>query len=254
MTRNLILKSLPDADRTALLDGAELVELRHRYVLFDLNRPVECVYFIETGIASIVSVLRDGTAVETATVGFEGMTGLPVFLDSEQMSAQCFVQVSGEGWRVRADHFKRVLDGSPELRRLLNRYTQSVMTFLAQTSACNRRHSMEERCARWLLLTHDRVGRDTFDLTHLFLSQMLGVRRASVTVAAGILQKAGLIEYTRGSITVTNRKGLEEASCECYRIICNESARLVGGHTIEDPCGELTLSEEGMTLAGYGEQ
>lgn len=250
--RNRILAALPEEERQELLAGIQLSKLPLRKVLIELNEPIDRVCFVEHGIVSIVSVFANGTAVETATIGPEGMVGLPLYFGVDQMSAQGFVQVTGEGWIVPKDQFLRVLAKSAALRTLLGRFTQALMTQLAQSSGCNRRHSIEERCARWLLMTADRAG-DSFDLTQQFLSQMLGVRRASVTVAAGVLQKAGLIEYSRGRIRVVDRARLEEASCECYGIIRFEQERLMGGCAVPNPLAGLKTSEDGMTVTGPGD-
>ncbi len=227
--RNLILTSLSRAQRDRIIASSERVTLKRHMVLFDLDKPITSVYFLEEGVASLVNIFSDGSAVESATIGHEGMVGLPVFLGATTMSAQAFMQVPGSGYRLSTADFQGELEREPELRHSLNRYTQALITLLSQTSACNRRHSIEERCARWLLLTHDRVSGDSFDLTQKFLSIMLGVRRATVTVAAGMLRKAGLIRNDRGVITVLDRAGLEAASCECYAIVRNEFARLQGG-------------------------
>jgi CRP-like cAMP-binding protein len=251
-TRNQLLLSLPAERRQAMLEQAELTELPKRKLLYDMHRPIEDVYFMEEGVASIVSVLRDGTAVETATCGREGMVGLPLFLGAESVSSQALQQVPGHGWRIGREDFLRHLGESPELRSYLGRYTQALMTLMAQNSACNRRHSIEERAVRWLLMTHDQVGHDTFQLTHQFFSQMLGVRRATITVTAGGLQEAGFIKYHRGMVTIINRAGLLEISCECYALIHNEYARQLGGNFLPDPLAFVGVSDEKYSLVGDG--
>jgi CRP-like cAMP-binding protein len=245
--RNRILAALPAEQRARIIESSDHILLKLKAILMDYDRPVDAVYFPLEGMVSMVSVLSDGSAVESATIGNEGMVGLPLFLGAESMSAQVFVQVSGTALRLSKDDFLEELETGPALRTALSRYTQGVMTLLSQTSACNRRHSMEERCARWLLLTHDRVSSDTFELTQRFLAMMLGVRRPSVTVAAGMLQKAGLIEYERGMLTVVDRAGLERASCECYAIVHNEFARLQGLPPVANPMAEVALSYNGQT-------
>lgn len=245
--RNRILASLPDEQRLRIGACADQVQLKGKTLLFDLDQPITSVYFPIEGVVSLVSILSDGSAVESATVGNEGMVGLPVFLGARSMSAQAFVQVPGFGYRLATADFLAELERGPELRIALNRYTQAVITLLAQNSACNRRHSIQARCARWLLLTHDRISGDSFELTQKALSLMLGVRRATVTVAAGLLQQAGLIEYDRGVITVVDRAGLEAAACECYAIVRNEFARLQGDAAIADPLADVTVSRGGIT-------
>lgn len=252
--RNRILAALPANELERLGSQLELVELELKEVLIDPNREIGDVYFVEDGLVSILGVMSDGSAVETATVGHEGMVGLPVFLGAASMAAQAFAQVPGRAYRLSASALREEIGRGGALAALLGRYTQALFTLVAQSSACNRLHPVEQRCARWLLMTHDRVGRDTFELTHLFLSQMLGVRRATVTEAAGELQRRGLIDYTRGRITVVDRPGLERAACECYGVISAEFARLLdggGGHTAS-PLDGVSISEDGKSTAGEG--
>ena len=251
-TRNLLLQSLPVDRREAILEQAELIELPKRKLLYDIQKPIEAVYFIEDGVASIVSVMRDGTAVETSTCGREGMVGIPLFLGADEVSTQALQQVPGRGWRLGRDDFLRHLAESSELRGYLGRYTQALMTLIAQNSACNRRHSIEERAVRWLLMTHDQVDKDTFELTHQFFSQMLGVRRATITVTAGALQEAGYIKYHRGMLTIVNRPGLLDVCCECYAIIHNEFARQLGGEFLPDPLAPVHLSDSKFSTVADG--
>lgn len=252
MPRNRILAALPPHELDRILPALEPVELQLKQVVIDPNRPIEHVYFVEEGVISMLGVMEDGRAVETATIGNEGMAGLPVFLGTDRMAAQAFVQVSGRGFRMEADALREELARGGALPELLGRYTQAIITLLSQNSACNRVHTAEQRCARWLLLTADRAGRDTVDLTHLFLSQMLGVRRATVTEIAGALQDRGLIDYSRGRITIVDRPRLEAASCECYRVILSEFDRLLGTGTIPSPLDAVEISEGGMSIAGDG--
>jgi CRP-like cAMP-binding protein len=154
------------------------------------------------------------------------MLGVPILLDATSMPSTAVVQVPGAALRMRVSNFRRALDRSPALRRLLLRYTMALLNQIAQVTVCNRLHEVQERCARWLLLSNDRTETDTFPLTHEFLAQMLGVHRPTVSIAAGMLQKAGLIEYRRGVITILDRRGLEAASCNCYQLIAKEYERL----------------------------
>ena len=224
---NRILAILPDADRHRLLPLMERVRLELKHVLYEPNAPVAYVYFPLTGVMSLLTVMDDGSSIEVATVGNEGMVGLPVFLGAGSMPGKALSQIPGDSMRMPAESFRREANAGGALQAILQRYTQGLLNQIAQSAACNRLHPMTERCARWLLMTHDRVGRDEFPLTHEFLSQMLGVRRATVTVATGTLQQAGLIRSRRGSITILDREGLENASCECYRIIREEYDRLL---------------------------
>ena len=164
--------------------------------------------------------------MEVATIGNEGMVGLPLFLGGESAAVEVFIQVPGDGLQMQADAFRRHVGREPSLARSLLLYTQALLTQIAQCSACNRHHAIVGRCARWLLQTHDRVKGDTFSLTHEFLGLMLGVRRATVTQTAQTLQTRGLIRYHRGTITVMNRVGLEKAACDCYQLINREYVRL----------------------------
>lgn len=225
---NLILAALPPNERAILEPHLEAVSLRLRDDLYAANSPVEHVYFVHRGVVSLLTAMPEGADLEFATAGPEGMVGLPVLLGAEQMASKAFVQVPGEGARMSADAFRSVIGRCPELNRLLLRYTLALMNQMAQNAACNRIHEVEERCARWLLMTQDRVGEPTFQLTQEFLAQMLGVRRPTVSIAAGMLAKAGLIHYVRGQMTILDREGLKAAACECYGIIKGEFDRLVG--------------------------
>lgn len=252
MPKNRILAALPPEDLERIRPHLELIDLPLRLVLMDPNRPIQHAYFVEEGVVSLLGVMTDGTAVETATIGQEGMVGVPVFLGTDRMAAQAFVQVSGHAYRLPVAVLREELARGGALPGLLGRYTQAMITLLSQNSACNRVHTAEQRCARWLLLTADRAGRETVDLTHMFLSQMLGVRRATVTEIAGGLQERGLIEYTRGRIRIVDRPRLEAASCECYRVILSEFDRLLGAGTIPSPLDAVETSEDGITTVGDG--
>jgi CRP-like cAMP-binding protein len=222
---NALLAALPDAERALIAPALERVTLEQGQTLQETDRPVSHIWFPHAGVLSTLSTMSDGAMVEVATVGREGMIGLPLVLRANQVAQTVFVQVPGYGDRLPAAAFAALRERLPMLESLLLRYTLAFLTQIAQGSACNRLHPIEARCARWLLMTHDRVDEDTFPLTQEFLGQMLGVTRPSVSVAAGMLQKAGLISYTRGSITVCDRPGLEEAACECYAVILGEFRR-----------------------------
>lgn len=250
--RNRILSALPAGEWERLRDSLEPVTLEFRRVLFEPNQTIQHVYFPEDAVVSILGLMEDGSAVETATVGNEGMVGVPVFLGAMQMAGQAFAQIPGTGWRMSAGALREEARRGSPLAQLLGRYTQALFTLVAQSSACNRKHGTEQRCARWLLMTHDRVGGDTFELTQLFLSQMLGVRRATVSETAAQLQGRGLIRYVRGRITVVDRPGLEAAACPCYGIIRAEFARMLEGMDLPTALDTLRMSEEGMSTAGDG--
>jgi CRP-like cAMP-binding protein len=225
---NRLLAVLPRAALEQIIPDLELRPLAMRQVLQPRGEPLEEVVFPLLGVASMISMGDSGDSVEVATIGCEGMVGLPLFLGGAKAAVEVFVQVPGEGLHLPAAAFRGHLEKDPSLARILLLYTQALLTQVAQCSACNCHHDLEARCARWLLQTHDRVKGDTFPLTHDFLGLMLGVRRASVTDTAGALQKRKLIRYSRGAITVLNRKGLEAAACECYRLISDEFDRLLG--------------------------
>jgi CRP-like cAMP-binding protein len=226
---NRLLAALPAATRERLTPHLELVSLAVRDHVYRSRGPVEHVYFPLNAVVSFVSDLSDGATVELATVGNEGMAGISAFLTGETPLYRAFVQVPGAALRMPATTLVAEAERDAELNGTLKRYTQALIAQIAQTAACNRLHPVEARCARWLLMTHDRVGgAEQFPLTQEFLAQMLGVRRATVTVAAGMLQRDGLIRYTRGKITVVDRAGLEEAACECYRVLRDETDRLLG--------------------------
>ena len=197
----------------------EPVSLRHGQILSEPDDTLEWVYFPSAGMLSMLTVLEDGEAIEAASVGNEGMSGVQIALGASRATTRTVVQLEGHGLRIPADKFRFHLGHSEALRALTGRYAGALFTLFAQSAACNRLHPVELRCARWLLMTHDRAEGDVFPLTQEVLAQMLGVRRASVSVAAGALQESGYISYRHGKVTVTNRQGLESGSCECYRVI-----------------------------------
>ena len=209
------------------------LELKH--VAFEADQPIEYAYFPLTGIASMVTVMKGGKAVEVATVGNEGMIGLPLFLGVNITPSIAFTQVPGESMRIAAGVFQKEVRRQGGLAKMLQLYTQALMVQISQGMACNGVHSIEQRTARWLLMTHDRVAAQTFPLSQEFLGQMLGVRRAGVSEAASKLQKAGLIRYKRGVIEIVNRLGLEADSCECYEVIQREFGRLLGAPQKQGP-------------------
>jgi CRP-like cAMP-binding protein len=217
----------PD-DAAWLATEREPVMLEAGQLIAPAGVAFEHVYFPETAVLSVVSRMSDGGAVEVGTVGNEGIAGVATFLDAEASPNETFAQIPGAASRVPAEQFVAGTDARPALRRLLNRYTHAYLTQVAQTAACNRLHRIEARCARWLLMTHDRVGQAArFPLTQEYLALMLGVRRSGVTVAAGALRDAGLIRYSRGAVLVLDRAGLEAAACECYGIVRRHFDRLL---------------------------
>jgi CRP-like cAMP-binding protein len=227
--RNLLLQLLPPEEYDALEPDLEHVALELGTVLAEPGQPPRHVYFPATCVVSVVSVSDGANGVEVGTIGNEGMAGISVFLDAAPPPDRTFVQVAGEAWRIPVDRFTDSAERLPGLQRLLRRYTHAYLVQVSQTAACNRLHDIEQRCARWLLMTHDRVERaPRFALTQEFLAIMLGVRRASVSEAAGALQARGLIEYSWGKIAVLDRAGLEAAACECYGVVRDHFARTFG--------------------------
>jgi CRP-like cAMP-binding protein len=249
---NWLLRALPPHEHELLAPHLEQVRLELGRVVVDVNTPIEHVYFPEVGVISSLSVMIDGSAVETATIGPEGMAGMAVFHGVDATPEHAFVQVPGEGYRISAGAFRAILPSVPTLQALLHRYAVALFTLVGQNSGCNRKHSVLQRCARWMLMSHDRVERDRFELTHHVLSQMLGVRRASVTEAALALGEAGAIEYRRGLVTVLDRTVLERAACECYGIIRSTFDRLLGDGETPNPLDGIQLSKDGRSVAKDG--
>jgi CRP-like cAMP-binding protein len=228
-TRNHLLAALPPDDLARLRPRLEAVELPFRKVLHAPGEPIEAVYFPETGWASMLAYLEDGDAAEVGLTGREGMIGLPVLLGADHDDIEAMVQSPGTALRLGAADFRDALESIPALRTLLLRYALVQHGQVARTAACNGRHHIDQRLARWLLMAHDRTtGNDEFPMTHEFLSMMLGVRRAGISVAASQFQKAGFIRYQPGCIEVTDRPGLESVSCECYGVVRRAQDRLLG--------------------------
>lgn len=225
---NRFLSALPADVSERLRPHIEVLDLSLRQVLYTADQPITHVYFPRTAVCSLVLALDGDTLIEIATVGNEGLVGLPALLGAISIPGEAFCQVAGQALRLPADVLRREGNTPGALHDLLQRYTQAHINQIAQSTACSRVHSIDERCARWLLITHDQVGSDQFHLTQQFLAMMLGVRRAGVNAAASILQRAGYIRYGRGVITVTDRTGLESAACACYRIVSDEFDRLLG--------------------------
>ncbi len=227
---NRLLDALPEGELERLRPDLEVVELGVKELLVGAGEPIGYVWFPIDGVCSVVATMEDGQVVEVGTVGNEGMVGLPVFLGRESVPLDTFCQVPGRAVRMRSEVLRTEVGPGDKLHGLLRRFTEATFVFAAQSSACNRLHPVGQRCARWLLHTHDRVGGDEFPLTQEFLAQMLGVRRASVSGVAGDFQGAGLIYYARGTVGVLDRIGLEGRSCGCYRVIREEFDRLPGAY------------------------
>lgn len=223
---NRILAAIPDDEYERLTGELVLVDLHLRDQLYGTNEPIEFVYFPLNCVVSLIATVDGTTDLEVGTIGSEGMAGLPAFLGARTSPDHAFCQIPGQAGRLSIEALDQFFHDDGALHQLLHRYTQALMVYFTQNVACNRLHTTEERCARWLAQTHDRVGTDTFTLTQEFLAQMLGVRRATVSLNAAVLQRAGLIRYSRGRITVTDAKGLRDAACDCYSVVRDEFDRL----------------------------
>ena len=226
--RNHLLRALPLVEYDQLRPVLESVSLASGDVLHQPHVPIEHVYFPQRSVLSILTVMSNGEAVESVTIGHEGMLGIPVFLGATASSSRGIAQVPDSASRIRSADFVRLLPSLPALADMLRAYAQVMIEQASQSVACNRLHALSERCARWLLTTHDRAEGQEFHLTQEFLANMLGVHRPAVSIAAGLLQKAGLIKYHRGTVTVVDRAGLEKASCECYEMTEKSYHRLLG--------------------------
>jgi CRP-like cAMP-binding protein len=222
--KNRILAALPKPELTRLAPYLTLVDLPQSQILIDGK--ANYGYFMETGIASVVVALGNGDTVEVGVIGRDGIVGLPILLGTESGPGRTFIQIAGSGLRIDAAKLKEEYEQPGNLRTLVQRYMQGFIVQTAQTAACNRLHGIEERLGRWLLTCRDRMETDELQLTHDFLATMLGSPRTTVTLAAGLLQRAGMIEYSRGRVTITNRKALEGTACECYQTVRTEFKRL----------------------------
>ena len=224
---NNLIQKLPLADVAAFMARAKKVTCTLRESIFEVGEPFDRVLFPISGMVSLVTVLKDGTSLEAMAVGREGFVGLPLFHGIPVARCKGICQIEGEFYQMSGDEFVSLLTSSSELRRLLHRYAQLSSEVIAQTAACNSMHLIEQRCARWLLLSADAVGRTDFGLTHEFLSQMLAVRRPGVTVAIGGLERQGLIEHRYGKVSLRDVEGLKKVACECYHTIAEKSRELM---------------------------
>jgi len=224
--KNRILAALTKAEITRLAPHLSPVTLESGKTLLHPGEEIVYAYFLESGLASVVVAMADGSSVETGVTGNEGVVGIPGLLGTKSMPSHTFIQIAGIGYRIKVQHLLEEFDRAGPLKKRLNRFIQAHLVQTAQTAACNRLHDIEERLARWLLICHDRMESDTFYLTHEFLGHMLGTPRTTVTLAAGLLHKAGLVDYSRGKVRIRDRKGLEKAACECYQTVRDEFERL----------------------------
>jgi len=215
---NRLLAALPAADYSRILPALTVIPLKLKDILHKPGEPIRDVYFPGGGFCSMLTVLEDGSMVEIATVGREGMIGVSAILDGAPVTSAAMVQGATDTcYRMKVDAFRREIDQRGAFHELMAHYAQALFGFVAQSTACNAIHSVEQRLARWLLMAHDRMESNEFPLTQEFVAMMLGASRPTVSVVAGTLQKAGLIKYRHGRVTIVDRKHLEAASCECYR-------------------------------------
>jgi CRP-like cAMP-binding protein len=226
---NSLLSALPAAHWERWAPQLEPVELRLGQVLSESGWRMSHVYFPTTAIVSLLYVMKDGASAEIAVVGFDGLVGISLFMGGESTTSRAVVQSAGRGLRLPGAFLMQEFNQGGPVPHLLLRYTQALITQMAQTAVCNRHHSLDQQLCRWLLLSLDRLHSDELVMTQELIANMLGVRREGVTEAAGRLQEAGLIRYRRGHITVLDRRGLEQRSCECYRAVKAEYERLLTG-------------------------
>jgi len=225
--QNHLLNALPPSDHARIASQLELVPMELGHVLYESGDKLRHVYFPTTSIISLLYVMEDGASAEIAVVGNEGILGISLFMGGETTPSRAIVQSAGHAFRLKAALLKEEFARYGPTMHLLLRYTQALITQMAQTAVCNRHHSVDQQLCRWLLLSLDRLGSNQLSMTQELIANMLGVRREGVTEAAGKLQDAGLIRYGRGRITVLDRPGLEKRSCECYEVVKKEFDRLL---------------------------
>jgi CRP-like cAMP-binding protein len=221
---NLILLTLPRQECDKLFPSLEFVRLNLHHVMHEAGEVMRSAYFLNNGLGSVLTVMPDGKSVEVGLIGKEGFIGSAIVFDYMTSPLRVVVQADATAYRVDVPTLRKLLPECPALEKQIQRFAMTLAMQSTQLAACNRLHDVEERLARWLLMSHDRIGGETMPLTQEFLGQMLGTRRSSVSVAASILQKAGMITYTRGNVTIVNRPKLAEAACDCYQIIQNHKS------------------------------
>ena len=224
---NLLIASLPEAEFERWLPELELVDMPLGHVLYESGTTLRHVYFPTTAIVSLLYVMENGASAEIAVVGKEGLVGISLFMGGETTPSRAVVQSAGQGFRLNSRALKNEFNRAGPVLHLLLRYTQALITQMTQTAVCNRHHSLDQQLCRWLLLSLDRLQGNELVMTQELIANMLGVRREGVTESALQLQKAGLIRYARGHITVLDRKGLEKRTCECYAVVKKEYDRLL---------------------------
>ncbi|MGP9768162.1 Crp/Fnr family transcriptional regulator [Halomonas sp. AOP13-D3-9] len=232
LQQNALLGLLTEEELISLSPNFEKVTLTLGQSLSESGKQMSHVYFPLDAIVSLLCVMEDGASTEIAVVGYEGVVGVSLFMGGETTPSRAIVQSAGQAYRLKGQLLKNEFYRAGSMQRLLLRYTQALLTQMAQTAVCNRHHSLDKQLCRWLLLSLDRLRSNELLMTHELIANMLGVRREGVTEAAGKLQRAGLISYNRGHITVTDRPGLEARVCECYSVVKNEYDRLLNHHAV----------------------
>lgn len=218
LPENGILRALKGADAASIVDEGELIAMSARHAIYHAGKPIDEVFFPIDCVLSVVTRMETGEEIEVGTIGREGMSGIPLLMGGTATANDCYSQVPGNAIKIPTQLFRHLVTSNLAFGGLLNNYLQAYVNFLGQLTGCNRLHSVYERCARWLLLSHDRVGHDAIELTHEYLAMMLGSRRSGVTIALSALQRAGYISYVHGCITILDRVGLGDTSCECYLV------------------------------------
>jgi CRP-like cAMP-binding protein len=229
-TANRILLALSRAAFKNIRPELETIDLVRGHTLYHVDAPIKHVYFVDRGLISLVKTMQDGRTVEVGAVGLEGITGSESLFGIDTAMLESIVQIPGTAYRVRSAFLREEIMRSEGLRTIVQHYAHFAVAHIAQTAACNCLHSLEERCCRWLLIAQDSARSDTFPLTHESLAMMLGVQRTGVSLTANGLQRAGLIRYSRGMMTIKNRAALEATACECYAAIQYRLDRLFGSH------------------------
>ncbi len=221
---NLVLLALPQKESAQIFPSLEFVRLNLHHLMHEAGEVIKSAYFLNNGMASVLTVQPDGKSVEVGLIGKEGFVGLPVIFGFKTSPLRVVIQADATAYRIDVTTLRKFLPECPELEKRTQRFAMILAMQSTQLAACNRLHDVEERLARWLMMSHDRIGGVTMPLTQEFLGQMLGARRSSVSVAASVLQKAGMITYTRGNVTILDKPKLTEAACDCYEIIQRQKA------------------------------
>ncbi len=252
LQQNAVLNGLEEAVNSAVIARGEIVSLGLRERIYEPDQPIREVYFPIDSVLSVVTQMKDGQSIEVGTIGREGMSAFPLLMGASSTSNDCYCQVRGDAIKIGADLFRELSWTHTGFRQRLDRYFQAYVNMLGQLAACNRLHTVYERCSRWLLMTHDRVKSDEIPLTHEYLAMMLGTGRSGVTIAVGTLQQAGFMRSTHGCVTILDRFGLEGAACECYEVAREQFGGLLRLVTASADGHEKRMGAPARELAGAG--